>query len=295
MNTGISKPGISYVLDGDNSAFSGKMRITTPVYAGASGKPAVPDIESGYYTKVQISDGHSLGGAYAGSDGWCAVTLEKQSRLIVTNDITFSEPTRGFLVSRTGYVQVADGATLAFECPFTLGGELIKLGGGTLSLGGQLAFADGDPATAPTAETNRLVVSEGALRVAATNSCNGMAISFAPGAKLVIAVSDDEAMRKYGLYDVAWDVPISFGQGMETLPVAFDVPDGFRPEKCRLGICTLNPTAASSFTTASFSVRRVSKMSAKVVLVENLDEEDHVTSVTFACELSPMGFRFIVQ
>ena len=296
MYTGISKPGISYILAGDNSAFSGKIKITTPVYAGASGKPAVPDMENGYYTKVWIKNGNSLGGAYAGSDGWRAVTLEKQSRLIVTNDITLAEPTRGFFVSRTGYVSVAEGATLALECPFTMGGELVKVGGGTLSLGGQLAFADGNPATAPTAETNRIVVSNGALRVAATNACNGLAISFAADTRLVIAVNGDDSLAAYGLYNVAWDAPISLAEGMTTLPVKFDIPDDCTfNTKRRLGICTLNQMAAAAFGTASFAVEKVRNMSAKVVRVENRDDGDNVVSVTFACEFAPKGLRIVFQ
>jgi len=295
MYTGIAKPGISYVLSGDNSAFEGKVTITTPVYAGASGKPAVPDMDSGYYTKVRITDGNSLGGAYAGSDGWRAVTLEKQSRLIVANDVTLAEPTRGLFVSRTGYVSVADGATLALECPFTLGGELVKLGGGTLSLGGQLAFADGNPATEPTAETNRLIVSEGTLRVASTNACNGLAISFAAGTRLEIGVEPgDDALRTYGLYDVAWDAPISLAEGMEALPVRFSNPPTPVSGTLRLGICTLNPTAAAAFTPESFDVARVPKALTKVVRVENRDGEDNLVSVTFACDLTPKGFMLLV-
>jgi hypothetical protein len=249
-------------------------------------------VEGGWYSTVQIKDGFSLGGAYAGSDGWRAVTLEKCSRLVATNDVTLAEPTRGLFVNRNGYVKVNDGATLALDCPFTMGGELVKLGGGTLSLGGQIAFADGDPATAPTAETNRLVVSEGALKASATNACDGLAISFAAGTRLVLDATD-EAVAEFGLYDVAWSSPISLAEGV--LSVAFDLPESFDHKvEHRLGICTVSPAAAEAFTVDSFAVERVAGTSAKVVRVENRDAEENVVSVTFACDLSPKGLLIMV-
>ena len=296
MHTGIKSPGISYVLAGDNSAFAGKIKITTPVYAGASDKPAVPDLEKGYYTKVQINDDYSLGGAYAGSDNWCAVTLEKQSRIIVTNDIVLSEPTRGLFVSGVGYVQVAEEATFALESPLTLGGELIKLGEGVLSLGGQVSFIDGNPATSPVEGVNKLTVAEGALKISSANACNGMEISFENGARLIVDASAGGEIAERGLNNVAWETPFRFGNGMEVLPVEFELPSGFDySTKLRLGICTFDPDAASDFDVGSFAVKRVPHMFAKVVKVENYAEDGSVESVTFACDLSPAGLRILVR
>ena len=295
MRTGVSKPGITYSLAGDNSEFSGKIRIVTPVYAGTASYPAVPDVDNGYYTKVRIKDGNSLGGAYAGSDGWRAVTLEGKSRLIVDNDVTLDESTRGFFVSGTGYVQVAEGATLALECPFAVGGELVKLGTGKMSLGGPISFTDGNSVVAPAQGMNRLSVSQGSLEVASTNSCNGLAISFAEGTGLELDVSD-EAVAGYGLYNVAWDAPIGLAEGMDALPVKFNLPSGFDfSVSHRLGVCTLNPTAAAAFTPRSFSVARIPKVSASVVREENRDEDGNLVSVTFVCELAPKGFAVIVK
>lgn len=296
MYTGIKSPGISYVLAGDNSAFAGKIKITTPVYAGASDKPAVPDLEKGYYTKVQINDDYSLGGAYAGSDNWCAVTLEKQSRIVVTNDIALSEPTRGLFVSGTGYVQVADGATLALDSQLALGGELVKLGGGVLSLGGCISFIDGNPATSPAEGTNRISVVEGALKVSSANVCNGTEISFEKGTRLIVDASSGGEIAECGLCNVVWGTPLRLGNGMDALPVEFELPSGFdRSSKLRLGICTFNPDAASGFDVGLFAVKRVPHMFAKVVRVENSAEDGSVESVTFACDFSPAGLRILVR
>jgi len=104
----------------------------------------------------------------------------------------------------------------------------------------------------------------------------------------------DDALRTYGLYDVAWDAPISLAEGMEALPVRFSNPPTPVSGTLRLGICTLNPTAAAAFTPESFDVARVPKALTKVVRVENRDGEDNLVSVTFACDLTPKGFMLLV-
>ena len=177
-----------------------------------------------------------------------------------------------------------------------MGGELVKLGGGVLSLGGRISFIDGNPATQPEEGTNRLSVAEGALRVASAKACNGMEISFGNGTYLIVDVSSGGEIAELGLYNVAWNLPIRLGEGMGVLPVEFELPPFFdRSVKSRFGICTLNPDAASWFDVASFAVKRVPRMFAKVVKVENRAEDGSVESVTFACDFSPAGLRILIR
>lgn len=238
MQTGSKTIGYSLEFLGDNSAFHGRLLVQTPNYAGkpSSGYPATPDLEKGYFTKLYISNASHLGGAYSGSDGWQAVTIKNCARLYVEKDIVLAEPTRGVSIVDDGYISVA-GATLALKSQLTLNGNLVKVGDGTLELGGTVAFTDGDPATEPTAEKNLLTVSEGALKVTSSNACDGVAISFAEGTRLVVDVSaTGDGVRTFGLVNTRAGGSLAVaGDALNvTFVGAAPAEDGFEAAVCTL-------------------------------------------------------------
>ena len=80
------------------------------------------------------------------------------------------------------------------------------------------------------------------------------------------------------------------------LPVELVLPEGFDTQSChQFGICTISPTAAASMSVDDFAVAHVKGMRAKVSRVENLDASDNVVSVTFACNLAPVGFTMTIR
>ena len=135
-----------------------------------------------------------------------------------------------------------------------------------------------------------------ATAFSSANACNGTEILFENGTRLIVDLSSGGAIAELGLCNYAWNLPVRLGEGMGVLPVEFELPPFFdRSVKSRFGICTLNPVAASRFDVASFAVKRVPRMFAKVVKVENRAEDGSVESVTFACDFSPAGLRILIR
>jgi len=140
-----------------------------------------------------------------------------------------------------------------------------------------------------------LAIAEGALMPADTTGCDGLAITFAAGTKLLLDASAEGDLRTYGLYDVKWDAPIAVA-GDAALPVAFALPDGFnRKASCRLSICTVSPTAAATMNVGDFAVAAPHGMKAIVSKVENRDAGDNVVSVSFVCDLIPRGTTICIR
>lgn len=235
--TTASDPRVTYFLEGVNTNFSGRVRIVTSVTSGSSDYPAQPDVENGYYATVQVGDARGLGGAYAGDDPWQAIQLVNSSRLRVVNDVAITEPTRGVFISTKGYVEAREGATLAIRSGLTLDGELVKVGAGDLELGTRLIFTDGDPQTEPTAERNLITIAEGGLVVAATNACDGAAVSLAEGTRLVVDVSaTGDGVRAFGLVNTRAGGSLTVAG--DALNVTFvgvaPAEDGFEAAVCTL-------------------------------------------------------------
>ena len=152
-----------------------------------------------------------------------------------------------------------------------------------------------DALATPLEGTNVLKIAAGSLTPTDTTCCDGLAISFATGSKLVLDASATGDLKTYGLYDVKWDAPITV-EGGAPLPVEFDLPDGFnKTVASSFGICTVSPTAAASLDVDDFDIARVKGMKSTVRKVENRDGEDNVVSVTFACDLEPVGLILICR
>jgi hypothetical protein len=128
---------------------------------------------------------------------------------------------------------------------------MVKDGLGTLELGGSARFGDGAVSTAPTAGTNELEIAAGALKVTSETACDGLAITFAEGTRLIVPRNSAK-----GLYDVKWSNPITVNTLDGKLPVEVDF-DANTEEGGDVVICTVSAAAAESLPPETFvSVRK---------------------------------------
>ena len=277
-----------YVITGLNTNFDGRIRLYHNPFTGTDKDKfnAAPDT---YCVTLTISDARNLGGPLADFDA-SGIMLASHSLLRTRGSLTFSEPTRGWYIEDVGRIKVEAGEMLTItNTQITYSGEFRKEGAGTLKLGGTAKFTD-EALDTPLEGTNVLAIAAGALTPADVTGCDGLAVAFAAGTKLVLDASVEGDLKTYGLYDVKWDAPITVAGGA-ALPVEFALPEGFDKKAChRFGICTVSPTAAQSLDVDDFAVAGIKGMRTRVSKVDNLDSSDNVVSVTFACDLSPDSF-----
>ena len=231
--------------------------------------------------RLEFHDARNLGGAYSDADSWKAFQVAGYSYVKCSGDITLSEPTRGLFVDRGARFYVPTGKTLEIDYQMTYGGEFMKLGPGDVVLGcAAPGFAtNGVPAELPLAGTNVLTIAEGALRVAATNAVNGLAVKFADGAGLVVDPCPSDAdLQTYGAINTRWSVPFTGAAAGEAIPVTF-LERTFPEKAFSAAICTVSAAAAE---TIAFDVpSRVQKRKCRVATRPNPDG-----SVTFVAGFS---------
>ena len=282
-----------YVITGLNTNFAGRIRLYHDPFTGADKDKfnAAPDT---YCVTLTVSDARNLGGPLPAFDE-AGFMLAEHSLLRVKGSPVFNEATRGWSVKNVGRISVEAGQTVTItNMQITYSGEFRKEGSGTLKLGGTARFT-ADAVETPLEGTNVLAIAAGALTPADVTGCDGLAVTFAAGTKLVLDASATGDLKTYGLYDVKWDSPISVAGGA-ALPVELALPDGFDKKAChRFGICTVSPTAAQSLDVDDFAVAGVKGMRTRVSKVDNLDSSDNVVSVTFACDLSPASFIMSIR
>ena len=284
----------NYELTGLSTNFAGRIHAFHGPYTNAQNKEKHESAPDTYCVTLTVSDSRNLGGplkAFA-ADG---ILLANHSLLKTTGSLTFSEPTRGWTILGVGRAEAAEGETLTItNTQITYAGEFRKEGGGTLRLGGTARFTE-DALETPLAGTNVLAIAEGALMPADVTGCDGLAVTFAAGAKLLLDASATGDLKTYGLYDVKWDAPITVADGA-ALPVAFALPEDFDAKKCHsFGICTVSATAAETMDEDDFAVKAPSGMKADVSKVENRNANDTVVSVSFVCDLVPCGLTIRIR
>ena len=203
-------------LTGDNSNFTGKIKLTV----GA----AAPNPDDNFQTLL-IDDEKALGGAMD-EMMFDALELNAYGTLEVTNSFRIAaERNRGIYVNGDGAISVPQGEKLAVDTLVTLEGSLVKMGEGTLSLGGTL-----DARSA-----SELVVTNGVVEVAAADAINGASVKFSKDSALAIALgSSDVNLRNYGIRNLS-DAP--FAADTAQVPLYVDIPsvgDGVKNIECAL-------------------------------------------------------------
>ena len=264
-----------FVLNGDNSAFSGRISLTndrnTPVTN----------------TTLTVSDVRALGGARS-AFAYDALSLEKCSCLKVNGSVDFSEPTRGVYFSGSNYVNIANAAhTLTLASQTTLAGTLVKEGSGTLALGGTLKFTSSQ-SDMPAERTNILQVSAGRIKPVSKTGADGLAITFASGTGLRLAplAEADADVLRYGLYDVKWAEPFDLTATGGKLDVALDLPADRSeiPSSFSFGVCTV-PSAAVDSLVGNITLPSIGVYNLSIEPIPNGDG-----SVTFKATYAKRGF-----
>lgn len=170
-----------------------------------------------------VRDARNLGGPLA-SFTYDALRVRDCQILSVTNDVAFTEQTRGLFIDGCARFNVASGKTLTLAQPLTFAGKLRKEGAGTLALGGTVAFT-ADRLSDPDGldGTNVLEVVEGSVKPLSKTAADGLALTFENGTSLALDIAPSNAdMAQYGLYDVKADAPVTLAEGMSTLPVTLN-------------------------------------------------------------------------
>lgn len=242
----------TYRLFGDNSDFAGKMRFsmcTNGMYGAFSNKGA-PAFAQGSHSNiiVWVRKSTAFGGALPELDPE-AVDFGNWTRLMTTNDVAFTEETRGWAFRTNISISVGDKAilTLANKIVCSGGGDIVvnagkpngMMGysgdpesfvvvGGGLVLKGAMSVADGEPAST-------LRMEKGSLQLAATNALNGLNLSFGGGATLKVDPNtEDEGLKTFGAvltgnvaFPAEGTIPITLASAIEpeTTVGVLTVPD----------------------------------------------------------------------
>lgn len=281
-----------YRLSGKNGNFAGCIHLFRNAFSG-SNKEVFEANPDKYCVTLSVSDSECLGGAMPAFNQ-SALLLANHSLLKTEGSLVFDEPTRGWSINGIGRVRVDAGETLVVtNKQITYSGEFRKEGEGLLKLGGTARFTDAALET-PLEGTNVLSVAAGSVMPTDVTAFDGLEVHFAAGAKLVLDLSAAGDLAKYGMYNVKWDSPVVVAGG-NALPVAFKVPENFdNKANFRVGVLTVNPTAAANIDVGDISVKAPTGMKATVSKVENI-VEGKVVSVTYVCDLIPAGFVMVVR
>ena len=281
-----ANPAATFYLGGTSSNFHGKIVSATTFYSSARG--AFPNPEKNWFATLYLNDGRNFGGSYSKADSYAATTLGAWTKLKIVpsvSSVTLDEPTRGILITNDCLqVDLSAGQTLTVKEPITFGGQLRKLGGGCLALGGAARFIDGDPATEPAEGTNRLVVAAGTLKILSTNAVDGVQIELESGAELAVdANSESDGMAEFGFVNTRWATPfVTNGD-----PIRVRVCGIGENEEAAVPICTVTSTVAEDL---DIRLLRIQGHRGSVTQRPNPDG-----TVTFVANIEPTGVIMLIR
>lgn len=287
----------------DLSGFTG--RILVREFSSSetgNGNGHWPSYSANYQT-LYVGTPSGIGGDCAELD-FFGTTLQRYSRLRTVSSVAIPASCRRGLYVKDAqggivYVDKTGDAphVLDIGVPLTLNGSMLKEGPGCLKLRGELRF-NADASEQPTAGKNIIEVCEGTIAAASAGCLDGAALSFASGAGLAICVStNDSEFLSFGLRNTKWDSPFTLAEGMEKLPLSFDVsefPDEeFRKIKSlRIGLLTVKSSAAAAVRAMlPLNLKPYHCCRGKVVEIPRAD----TGSVTFALDTSLVGMTIVLR
>lgn len=272
-------------LAGLNTNFTGRIKTYSP-YTGSCGSVPVPSKD--VMLTLYVTDGRNLGGPLD-VFAYDALTLSGWSKLAATNSIALNQTNRGVFVDGNGQVEIVEDATMALMNPLTLNGSLLKRGAGTLALGGELRFGDGEATTVPATDENVIEVSEGWVKPLATNSFDGAALVFGTGAGLRLDVAPmADGLQARGLVNVKANGSIGLAEGASgDIALAFD---GEIEKDTVLGVATLPTKAKAEAFRALLKPVRPRGFSVTLSVVENDDG-----TATVCADVSRRGFMILFK
>ena len=254
-----------------NTNFTGRIKVYAENTSDANKIPSAADYR---HERIFVTDARNLGGPLAEFDA-DSLELTDYSVLEVRNDVDLNVANRGITITGNGCFAVPENVTLAVSNDLTYNGVLTKKGAGILALNGSARAGSGAA----------LAVSEGYVRVGATNVLNGVSVTFADGAYLLVDPTATGDVAAFGAVDLS---ATPFGG---TLPVAFVLPtlgNGQTYSYSDVAVCTVADSATAEALT--ITAKKVAKHSVKFSTRTNADG-----SVTVLAKISPKGFILSVM
>lgn len=245
-----------FSLTKKNPDFTGKVTVTSE---SADARLRWTDYEP--YAHVYYADPLCFGGPLP-AFAYDALTITKMSRLITTNEVTFSDMTRGWLLSGIAQLETpAEGDSLTLLQPVTVNGCVYKQGAGTLAMGGTMKFLDAEGALTDTppddASKRTLFVQGGAIKPLSADSFNGLDIVFSNSVNVAgVNVTDvaldidldaeDADLRAYGLRNTKSPSPLalSLAGGATKVPVRLLADAADISGTYTVGVMTVKSTVA---------------------------------------------------
>ena len=285
---------VHIVLSGDNSAFTGTIRV-------------YPYNDNNTTTLV-LSDSNSLGGNPE-SFKEMGLSLIDGPRLFAGVDISVDQPNRGLYIKKKASFDVAEGASLTLGLPATYyrgttsAGEttVVKEGAGTLVMAG--ATKGGAPDT-------RYFITAGVFEQKDLLAFERIkTLAFYPGTTMVVPyqTESENGLLLKGI-PTNTERPLVLANGADTLNVRIDIPEGTELERhFKVPIATVPKTAADStmsvsgeaspvaitsasqITVASPAKSYITKVVAKEVLIDN------VAYTRFVADCHIPGFVLVVR
>ena len=267
--SGSGKPYGDIEFTALNTNFTGRIKVCSKVNNQAASE------DSYRHERVFVTDARNLGGPLAAFKA-DALELADYSVLQPRNDVDLNVANRGVTITDNACFAVPEGVTLAVSNDITYNGELKKTGAGVLSLNGR-ARAGGSAAS--------LKVAEGFLSVGSTNALDGVEVTFADGAYLLVNPKADGDVAACGAVDMS---SAPFGGA---LPVAFLLPEPGEDDTCfynAVAVCTVaNQAAADSL---AVTAKRIDGFRTTFSRRPNADG-----TVTILATVGPDGLSIIIR
>ena len=215
------------------------------------------------YAHVWYTDPKCFGGPLA-AFAYDALKIEKMARLITTNEVVFSDTTRGLYLTNIAQLEMPEADdSLTLLQPVTVNGSVYKQGAGTLSMGGVLKFLDSESALTETppddAAKRMLCIQGGTLKPLAADALNGLDIVFSNSVNVAgVNVTDvaleldldteDATLRTYGLRNTKSPSPLalSLAGGATRVPVVLKTSAEKPGNGAPIGIMTVTNTVADA-------------------------------------------------
>ena len=233
---GTDELGSWFSLNAFNTNFTGQL-----ILKGNS------SADVGKISRVVFSDARNFGDSpetfqYARINIQSSRMLLRPSRTMVLDT-----GNRGILVYDGGF-DVPEGLVLTQKSVVSYNGTFRKAGGGVLAFAAPMTLFGHSTANAAAANFNSVLVHEGHVMGGNTNATAGLAFTFSGNAGIAASLAEeDEATRLFGLYDEAWDSPVTVGTDdgklhVKVLPDA----DGEYPTSFSVPFLTVKSSAAEA-------------------------------------------------
>lgn len=294
-----------FLLARKSEGFTGKITLTSDAAAGDRKWS-----EKEPYAHVWYSDPACFGGALD-AFAYDALRIEKMARLITTNNVVFSDLTRGLFLSGIAQLETPEATdSLTLLQPVTVNGRVYKQGAGTLAMGGELKFIDAENARTDTppddAAKRTLYVQGGVLKPLAADALNGLDIVFSNSVNVAgVNVADvaleldldteDAKLKAYGLRNTKSSSPLtlSLAGGVTKVPVRLISARTSADEAFSVGVMTVKSEIADE-TFAKLDIRKPEGFTS-IHMSRKVETDAAAGTSTLVVTFKHTGFGVVVR